>query len=219
MQEELARALSEDRRVHKAAIVEERRYRIESAPYSDRLHDQAFANQVCSPDRALWRARTMFTRRMPVFQFQTVVQLVASPGDTPRKSPRISCLLFPVGGYWEPSKRRLPPLAVDHWIARAQVRCIVKLVSICARERKREYQRRANMPCTSQQFLRRMKDNAHHDKVKVNPPKVSWNPTQGRRRRLDNERPNFSSPDLTDRHHENPTRDVRGLRADEEAQE
>jgi len=56
----------------------------------------------------------MFTRRMPVFQFQinrrssnlSLLQVIM-----PRKSPDISRLLFPVEGYWEASKRRTPPLA------------------------------------------------------------------------------------------------------------
>jgi len=55
VQEDLAQELSENRRNHKVAIIEERNHGIEPAPRSDRLRDQAFANQGGSPDRDLWR--------------------------------------------------------------------------------------------------------------------------------------------------------------------
>jgi len=112
--EDLVWALSEDGRNHKATIMEERKYCIEPAPLSDGLHDQVFAtNHVGSPDRALWKPRTMFPRRAPVFQFQ--INRRSSNLSLPqviilRKSPHISCLLFPVEGYWEASKRRTPPV-------------------------------------------------------------------------------------------------------------
>jgi len=46
VQHDLARALSEDRRDHKVAIVEERKYGIEPAPHSDRLRDQSVRNKL-----------------------------------------------------------------------------------------------------------------------------------------------------------------------------
>jgi len=100
----------------------------------------------------------------------------------------------------------------DQSTAHTQVRCTIKLVSICARGIKGEHQRRAIEPWHhSQQVLRHIKDKAHHDEIKVDPPTTPWNPTQARRNGLDNERPDSSSPDLTDRQHESPSRDVRGF--------
>ena len=79
------------------------------------------------------------------------------------------------------------------------------------RGKKREHERRGIVPWhDSQQVLRRINDKAQHDEVKVDPPMAFWDPTQGRRNGLDDERPD-SSHDLTDRQHESAARDVRGF--------
>jgi hypothetical protein len=56
----------------------------------------------------------MFTWKTPVFQFQInnrSSSLSLLHATMPRKSPHISCLLFPWEGHWEASKRRTPSLA------------------------------------------------------------------------------------------------------------
>jgi hypothetical protein len=56
----------------------------------------------------------MFTWKTPVFQFQINNRSSSlSPLHVimPRKSPHISCLLFPREGYWEAPNRRTPSLA------------------------------------------------------------------------------------------------------------
>jgi hypothetical protein len=56
----------------------------------------------------------MFTCRTPVFQFhinRRSSNLSLLHVTMPRKSPHISCLLFPRDGYWAASKRRTPSLA------------------------------------------------------------------------------------------------------------
>ena len=101
----------------------------------------------------------------------------------PRTSLHISYLLF-LKGLGRIPNEGLPHWqrgsATDQWTARAQVRCMVKLMSIRAREIKGEHQR-----CTvvlwndSQQALRRIDDEAQHDKVEVEPSMAFWDSTQG----------------------------------------
>ena len=134
----------------------------------------------------------------------------------PRKSPLISCLLYPEEGYWEASKWRTPPLAerecgwpVDS--ARTSTLHGKAREYMHMREIKRTQRHGTIVPrYHGQQVLRPIDDKTADDKVKVDPRMPFWNPTQGRRDGLHDKRANSSS-DLVDRQHERPTRNIRGI--------
>jgi len=80
----------------------------------------------------------MFTKRTPVFQFQSNRRSSnSSPLQVimPRKSSPISRFYSLLKGMEELPNEGLPHSqrgsVVDKWIARVQVRCMIKLMSIC----------------------------------------------------------------------------------------